>query len=351
MRPRLGYDGCFVALCPSQPLMTADSVRPYTLRNAAGMIVGLTNYGATITALHVPDRDGRFDDVLLGFDDVAGFLGEHPFFGCTVGRVANRIANARFTLDGETYKLAANIGPNHLHGGVRGFNAVVWDAEPFESADGAGVRFSYHSADGEEGYPGNLDAEARYTLTDDNELRIEMTATTDAPTIVNLANHAYYNLTGQTGGTVLDHVLTLHAHHYTPTDDALIITGEIAPVAGTVFDFTQPRPIGAQANGDYDVNFVVDAPGSVRPVAEVYEPKSGRVMTLRSDQPGVQLYTSRGLDGTLRGKGGVAYPRFGGFCLETQTHPNAINQPNFPSPVLRPGETYRHHMSLRFSTR
>jgi aldose 1-epimerase len=325
----------------------------FTLTNANGLIAKVTNYGAIITELHVPDRQGKLGDVVLGFDHLAPYLHRHPYFGATVGRVANRIAKAQFTLDGQTCKLAANNGPNHLHGGLKGFDKVMWKAQPMP---GAAVKFTYTSADGEEGYPGKLEVAVVMALTDANDLRIDYTATTDKPTPVNLTNHSYFNLAGE--GTVLAHELTLAADYYTPVDGGLIPTGEIAAVKGTPMDFTSPQPIGARFSqlpgneSGYDHNFVLRGGGkSLAPAARVFEPKSGRVMEALTTEPGVQLYTANFLDGSLTGKRGVVYRQHSAFCLETQHYPDSVNQPKFPSTILRPGQTYRHTTVYRFSTK
>ncbi len=323
----------------------------FTLTNAHGLVAKVTNYGAMVTELHVPDRTGKLGDILLGFDSLAPYLKGHPYFGVTCGRVANRIAKGRFTLDGQSYTLAVNNGPNHLHGGVKGFDKVLWKAKLL---DGASVRFSYTSADGEEGYPGKLAVTVVMTLTDTDEFRIDYSAKSDKPTPVNLTNHCYFNLAGS--GNVLSHELMLAAKFYTPPDDTLIPTGEILKVQGTVMDFTQPQPIGSrfdQMSGDpkgYDHNFVLNGGGqSLALAARVHEPASGRVMEIHTDQPGVQLYTGNYLDGTLTGKNGVVYQRHAGFCLETQHYPDSVNQPHFPSVILRPGQTYRTTTVHKFS--
>lgn len=323
----------------------------YIMTNANGGVVKVTNYGTIITELHVPDRTGRLGDVVLGFDNLAQYLAGHPYFGCTVGRVANRISGARFTLDGKTYHLAANNGPNHLHGGLKGFDKVLWEAEP--QADGS-VKFTYTSPDGEEGYPGNLHVTVVMTWTDQNELVIDYTATTDKPTPVNLTNHSYFNLACE--GDILGHVLMLSASQYTPTDASLIPTGEIKPVAGTPLDFTKPTPIGARFDQldteprGYDHNFVINRAGKgLALAARVFEPKTGRVMEVFTTEPGIQLYTGNFLDGSLKGKRGIVYARHTGFCLETQHFPDAVNKPAFPSVILRPGQTYRHTTVYRFS--
>lgn len=329
------------------------TVTLFTLTNLNGLVAKVTNYGTIITELHVPDRRGQLADVVLGFDRLEPYLKGHPYFGCTVGRVANRIAGGQFTLDGKTYKLAVNNGPNHLHGGLRGFDKVLWQAEP-QGAEA--LKFTYLSPDMEEGYPGRLEVTVLMTLTPANELRIDYTATTDKATPVNLTNHSYFNLAGEGAGDVLGHVLMIAADHYTPANAALIPTGEIKPVKGTPLDFTRPTPIGArfsQLQGDplgYDNNFVLNSGGrSLALAARVAEPKSGRVMEVHATQPGIQLYTANFLDGSLVGKRGVAYARHSAFCLETQHFPNAVNEPGFPSVILRPGQTYRHTTNYRFS--
>lgn len=334
-------------------------VQLFTLISGRGMTAKITNYGAILTELHVPDRDGKTADVVLGFDNLDAYAAGHPFFGATAGRVANRTAHGKFTLDGKEYTLATNNGPHHLHGGKKGFDKHVWDAEPGESATKSkpSLKLTRLSPDGEEGYPGALTATVVYTLTDRNELKIEMTAVTDAPTLVNLANHTYWNLAGHDSGSILDHDLTLHADRYTPPDEKLIPTGTIEPVAGTPFDFTKPKRIGqdiAMTGLDplgYDHNFVVNGEmGELRLVARVCDPTSGRVMELLSTEPGVQFYTGNMLTGSIKnGKGGATYDKHSGLCLETQHYPDSIHQPDWPSVVLRPGETYRHVMLCRFT--
>jgi len=328
----------------------------YTLTNSGGMRVRLTDYGAITVSVEVPDKDGRLNDVTLGYDTLEGWLGSTSYFGATVGRYANRIAKGKFKLDGATYTLATNDGENHLHGGVKGFDKCLWDAETVETETGVGVRFTRTSPDGEEGYPGNLKVTALYTLTNDNEFKVEFTATTDKPTIVNLAHHTYWNLRGPANGDILGHELMLNADRYTPVDAGLSPTGELAPVAGTPMDFTTAKPIGkeiAQVEGGYDHNFVLNGyePGKVRLAARVTEPTTGRVMEIRTDQPGIQFYSGNFLDGSVTGKGDVKYQKHDGFCLETQHYPDSPNKPDWPSVVLRPGETYRHVMIHTFSTK
>lgn len=330
-------------------------VHLFTLTNANGLIARITNFGTTITEFHVPDRAGRLGDVVLGFDNLAQYLGGHPYFGCTIGRVANRIARGRFTLGDEVYTLAINNGPNHLHGGVMGFDKMLWQAEPLPGTV-AGVRFTHRSPDGDEGYPGQLDLAVVMTLTDDNALVIDYTATTDRATPVNLTNHTYFNFVGE--GEILGHQLMLAADRYTPTDDATIPTGELRPVRGTPFDFTVPRPIGArlgELTGEprgYDHNFVLNVRNGGRAVAAgVFEPVTGRAMEVTTTQPGVQLYTGNFLDGTLTGKRGVTYRQYAGFTLETQHFPDSVNQQSFPSTILHPGDTYRQMTVYQFSAR
>ncbi len=335
-----------VTSAPFGALPDGTPVEIYTLTNRKGIEARIMTYGATLVSLRLPDRSGRPDDVLLGFDDLAGYLGTHPYFGVVVGRYANRIAKGRFTLGGVTYTLAQNNNGNSLHGGLRGFDKVVWKAEPVPGRGAVGVRLTYRSPDMEEGYPGNLAVTVVYTLTDADELKIAYEAVTDKATPVNLTNHAYWNLAGQGRGDILGHILELFADQYTAVDSAanLIPTGEIKDVRGTPLDFTAPHPIGeriAQVEGGYDHNFVIrKGRGPLAPAARVVEPSSGRVLEVFTDQPGIQLYTGNFLDGTVKGKGGTAYAKHAGFCLETQHFPDSPNHPNFPSTILEPGKTY-----------
>jgi aldose 1-epimerase len=330
-------------------------VQLYTLTNTHGLIAKITNYGATVTELHVPDRTGALAVVVLGFDILDGYAAGGPYFGAIVGRVANRIANARFTLDGKDYPLAANDKPHHLHGGRKGWDKVVWNATPTDTAAGPALELTYVSKDGEEGYPGTVSAKTIYTLTNDNELKVEMQATTDKTTLVNMAHHSYWNLGGHNSGTILDHVMTLSANQYTP-GTPMVPDGRVLAVTGTPFDFTSPKAIGQDLKRigntptGYDHNFVINgAPNQLRPVARVKDPKSGRVMTLSADQPGVQFYTGNFLNGSAKGKG-ATYIQYSGFCLETQKYPNAINIPAWRDQViLNPGQTYRHVMLHKFS--
>lgn len=330
-----------------------DAVMQFTLKNANGLLAKIINYGTIITELHVPDRDGGLADVVLGFDALESYLEANPYFGCTVGRVANRIRHGKFTLEGKTWTLAVNNGPNHLHGGVKGFDKVLWKAEPLE---GSMVRFTYRSVDGEEGYPGNLDVAVTMGLTDSNELTIDYRATCDQATIINLTNHTAFNLAGD--GPILDHELMISGDHFTPVDEFMIPTGEILPVRGTPMDFTTPQAIGSrfsQLQGNpvgYDHNYVINRAGNgLALAARVAEPRSGRVMETHTTQPGMQLYTGNFLDGSAKGKGGIAYEQHTGFSLETQHYPDSINHPGFPSTVLRPRQTYHHVTVYKFLTR
>jgi aldose 1-epimerase len=314
--------------------------------------------GGIVTELHVPDRDGNLADVVLGFDKLESYLAGHPHFGAIAGRFANRIAKGRFTLDGKEYKLAVNNGPNSLHGGLKGFDKVVWKAEDVSGPDGPAVKMSYLSPDGEEGYPGNLSVSVTYALTSDDALKIDYSAVTDNPTPVNLTNHSYFNLAGEASGPILGHELMLAADDYTAADETLIPTGEIKSVRGTPLDFTTPTAIGArfdQLSGDpkgYDHNYVIrhDA-RSPALTARVYEPKTGRVMEMFTTEPGVQFYTANFLDGKTKGKGGVAYKSYQAFCLEAQHFPDSVNHDNFPSTILRPGSTYKQTTIYKFSAK
>jgi len=345
-----------VEKAPYGNLPDGREVDIYTLTNAKGMRARLTNYGAITVSLEVPDAGGALTDVTLGYETLEGWLTSTSYFGATVGRYANRIAKGKFTLEGKTYTLATNNDENHLHGGIQGFDKQLWNAETVQTDDAVGVRFTYLSKDGEEGYPGNLQVTALYTLTDDNEFKVAFSATTDKPTVVNLAHHTYWNLAGPAAGDVLGHELMLAADKYTPVDEGLIPTGELKPVKDTPMDFTTPTAIGAridQVEGGYDHNFVLrgDYGKGVRLAARAVEPKSGRVMEIYTDQPGIQFYSGNFLDGTVTGKGGVAYKKHYGFCLETQHYPDSPNKPDFPTVVLRPGETYTHTMIHKFSTK
>lgn len=331
-------------------------VHSFTLANRHGLKARLITWGAGLVEMHAPDRHGAFADVTLGFDTLDGYLTRHPYFGVTTGRYANRIAGGKFTLDDTAYTLATNDGAHHLHGGVKGLDQKNWRAEPGPSA--SSVRFTLTSPDGDEGYPGNLHIAVTYSLNDDNELRIDYEATTDKPTVLNLTNHAYWNLAGAGAGEILRHELKLHAHRFTPVDAGSIPTGEMAPVAGGPMDFTQPKLISkdiaqmAGTPGGYDHNYVLDPspPSALTLAAEVRDPSSGRVLTICTTEPGIQFYTGNYLDGTVTGKGGKVYRKHFGLCLETQHFPDSPNHPHFPSTVLRPGQTFHSTTVHRFST-
>jgi len=335
-------------------------VRLYALKNANGLTAEVITYGAIVVSLDVPDKDGAMDDIVLGYDNLEDYLKETPYFGAIVGRYGNRIAKGKFTLDGQTYTLATNNDENHLHGGIKGFDKVVWDDMPVWRTDAVGVRLSYLSKDGEEGYPGNLMSTVTYLLTNDNELKIEYEATTDKATPVNLTHHGYWNLTGAKRD-ILDHVLMLNASKYTPVDAGLIPTGELAPVEGTPMDFREPTAIGARIDADfrqlefgggYDHNWVLDKGGKdMTLAARLSEPTTGRVMEVWTLEPGVQFYSGNFLDGTLTGKDSVVYKHRYGLCLETQHFPDSPNKPEFPSTTLRPGNKYETTTVYKFSTK
>lgn len=335
------------------------AVELFTLTNAHGVQAKIINYGGIITHLFVPDKDGNLGDVVLGYNELEKYEKNNPFFGAIVGRYGNRIANAQFSLDGETYMLAKNNGPNHLHGGVKGFDKVVWQATPYTEANSAVLELAYTSADMEEGYPGQLDVTVTYSITNDNELKIDYYATTSKPTVCNLTNHTYFNLKDAGASPILDHVMQIDADRYTPVDETLIPTGELAPVEGTPFDFREPTAIGARINEDhqqlkygngYDHNFVLNGDwGTVRNVCTVKEENSGRIMHVLTSEPGMQFYTGNFLDGSITGKNDTVYGFRHGFCLETQHFPNSPNEPDFPSVVLNPGETYETTTIYKFS--
>ncbi len=329
----------------------------FTLTNSSGTIVRLTNVGAALTQLHVRDRDGNLSDVLLGYDTVVDYAENAAYMGCIVGRIANRVSNARFAIDGITYEVARNFATHHhLHGGISGFTHKFWNARVIAHDSGQAVRFDYLSVDGEEGYPGNLAISVTYVLTEGNGIRVEYEATTDKPTPLNVTNHAYFNLSGHDAGTILDHVVRIDADFGTEHGEDGIPTGQILSLTGTPLDFRQPTRIGEridQFESGYDHNFVLAGDSRREPVlfAEVYDPASGRVMEALTTEPGVQLYTSGFLDTDRSKGGGDGYSQFEGLCLETQHFPDAINKPHFPSVVLRPGETYRQITEYRFSAR
>ncbi|RTQ48148.1 galactose mutarotase [Hymenobacter gummosus] len=358
-RPAAAADSAAPAPTAAPFGRTADGQQAqlYTLRNAHGVQVSITNYGGTVTKLLVPDKDGKLGDVVLGFDSLSGYqspayVKAGPYFGALIGRYGNRIGKGKFTLDSKEYTLAANNGANHLHGGKRGFDKVLWQAQPGSSADGQTLTLTYRSQDGEEGYPGNLDVTVVYTLTANDELKIDYAATTDKATPVNLTNHAYFNLQGRQD--VLGHEVTLPADRYTVVDAGLIPTGELRPVKGTPFDFTTPHKIGeriAQVPGGYDHNWVLNQTDGMHAAATVYEPTSGRTMTVTTTEPGLQFYTGNFLDGSLKGKGGEVYRKHAGFCMETQHFPDSPNQPKFPSTILKPGQTLHSTTVYRFGVR
>lgn len=335
---------------------TADGKKAnlFTLTNENDLLAKVTDFGAILTEMHVPDAQGCIADVTLGFDSLDRYVGEHPYFGAIVGRVANRIVGGRFTLDGKEYTLATNDGPNHLHGGNVGFDKALWKSEQIETPDGPALKLSHHSPDGDEGYPGNLSICVIYSLNNANELKIEMTATTDKPTPVNLVNHAYWNLSGHASGDILAHEMMINANKYTAVNEQVVTTGEIALVEGTPLDFRQPKTIGsriAKTNGGYDHNFVLNGQaGQLSLAARAYEPNSKRVLEVHTTEPGVQFYTGNFLDGSIAGKGGAIYQKYAAFCLETQHYPDSVNKPQFPSMILRPGDTYRHTMVYKFYT-
>lgn len=335
------------------------SVELYTLTNHNHLEARIMSYGGILVSLKTPDRHGALGDIVLGFDTFEGYLAGHPYFGSLIGRYGNRIAKGRFSLDGSVYALACNNGPNHLHGGAKGFDQVLWQAEPQLTEEGPQLILRYRSPDGEEGYPGTLDVQVVYTLTQDNGLRIEYSASCDRTTVLNLTNHSYFNLAGQ--GDILEHVLTLNASRFLPTDASLIPTGEIRSVKDSPMDFLHPTPIGAMIRDDYeplhfaggyDHCWVFDkTPGAFEMVAEVFEPHSGRQMRVITTQPAVQFYSGNFLDGSLVGKRGQVYRKHDGFCLETQHYPDSPNQAHFPSTVLQAGQSYRHTTIYDFSAR
>ncbi len=346
-----------------QPFGAAPDGQPvelYTLRNAKGAEATIMTYGGTVTSLKVPDKDGKLGDVVLGYDKLDGYLANSPFFGCLVGRYGNRIAKGRFTLEDKTYTLVTNNPPNHLHGGPKGFDKVVWKAVKAEvGPQGPQLVLNYLSKDGEEGYPGNLKVTATYTLTDDNALRLDYTATTDKATVCNLTQHSYFNLAGK--GDILGHVVTINAETFTPVDSTLIPTGEMKPVEGTPFDFRKPTAIGARINaadeqikfgGGYDHNWVINKPsGQLGLQARIEEPTTGRVLEVLSTEPGVQFYTGNFLDGSITGKAGWVYQHRNGFCFEPQHYPDSPNHPQFPSTELKPGQTYQNTIIYKFSVK
>ncbi len=341
-------------------LPSGEQAHLHTLRNSKGTEVAITDFGGRIVTLRVEDRSGKFADVVLGCESLEGYLAKNPYFGALLGRYANRIGGARFTLDGQTYELAQNNGPNALHGGLRGFDKVLWAGEEVPVNDGFGLRLEHVSPDGEEGYPGNLTVAITYSLTESDGLQIEYQASTDKATVLNLSNHSYFDLSGEFAGNILDHEITINADRFTPIDETSIPTGELEPVEGTPFDFRTRTAMGARIGEDneqlkrglgYDHNFAVNGnAGELRLAARAYEPKSGRVMDVLTTQPGVQFYTGNHLEGNVTGKGGVVYGFRYGFCLETQHFPDSPNQPQFPSTKLEPGVEFHQKTVFRFSS-
>jgi len=341
------------------------TVEKYTLRNSLGMQATVITYGGTLQSLLVPDKNGKSEDVVLGFDDLDGYLKGTSYFGATIGRFGNRLADGKFSLDGKSYQVPQNDKTNALHGGTKGFDKQIWKAEQVKDKGWVGVKLTYVSADGEMGFPGTLKTEVTYSLNEKNELRIQYHATTDKPTVLNLTNHSYFNLAGAGNGDILDQVAIVHASHYTPVNEKLIPTGEIAPVAGTPMDFLKPVAFGKRiredhqqlkfaepTQGGYDHNWVLDTKGKVAALAaDVSDPKSGRRLQLFTSEPGVQLYTGNFLDGTVKGKGGKIYPHWGAFTLETQHYPDSPNQKNFPSTRLDPGKAYSQTTVFKFLTK
>ncbi len=357
-----GARGPSVTRQPFGTLPDGSPVEIFTLTNAGGMEVRAMTFGGIIVSLRVPDRDRRIDDVVLGFDTAAEYVTKSsPYFGAIVGRYANRIAKGRFTLDGQAHQLAINNGPNHLHGGLTGFDKVIWRGEPFKNDAGSGVVFTHTSADGDQNYPGTLQARVTYTLTDRNELTVDYRATTDKPTIVNLTQHSYFNLAGQGSRTILGHQLQINADRYTPVDATLIPTGERSPVEGTPLDFRRQRVLGSYIDADheqirngggYDHNFVLRTAGTAPQLAaRVFDPTTGRTLEIATTEPGLQFYSGNFLDGTLVGKQGRVYQKRTGFCLETQHFPDSPNHPDFPSTVLRPGQEYTSRTVWTFGVR
>lgn len=338
-----------------------ENVDLYTLRNTHGVEATITNYGGIVVSLKVPDRSGKFDDVVLGFNDLDSYLKPGPYFGALIGRYGNRIAKGRFTLNGTEYKLAVNNGENHLHGGIKGFDKVVWTGKEMKTKNGPALSLTYLSKDGEEGYPGNLTATVVYTLTNNNELKIDYSATTDKDTVTNLTHHSYFNLAGEGNGDILNTRVTINATRFVPTDAGSIPLGDLRKVSGTPFDFLTAHAIGERINQDdeqlkfgsgYDHTWVINGRmGVMRLAATAYEPTSGRVMQVWTTEPGMQFYSGNFLDGTLTGKAGKPYPKRSGFCFETQHYPDSPNQPSFPTTTLKKGATYKSTTIYRFSSR
>lgn len=334
--------------------LEGEEVFLYTLSNNSGFTVEISNYGGIVTSIITADKNGNFDDVALGYDSLNGYLIETPYFGAIVGRCANRISKARFTLDGVTYNLAANVGPDHLHGGLVGFDKVIWNPEVITDDTTASLKLTHRSPDGDEGYPGNLETTVVYTITGDNRLQIEYTARTDKATPINLSHHSYFNLSGTSGKNILDHVLYIDADQYTVIDESLIPTGELADVENTPLDFRVPERIGSRIHkvaGGYDHNYVLNNKGQYAKVAELYHEESGRFMEVFTTEPGMQFYSGNFLNGSIVGEKGLVYQKHHGLCLETQHFPDSPNHPEFPNAILRPGETYKQFTVYRFGVR
>ncbi len=334
-----------------------QEVHRYVMKNKNGLEVHVINYGAIITHLKTPDASGKLEDIVLGYDQLQGYLNSSPYFGAIVGRYGNRIAKGKFTLDGTTYSLAENNNGQHLHGGLKGFDKVYWNIEPVSPTK---LKLTYRSKDMEEGYPGNLDVTVHYTLTEDNALEIDYEATTDKKTVVNLTQHSYFNLTGNAKRDILDHVLTIYADRYVPVDKSLIPVGDLKPVKGTPFDFTNPTPVGQRINDDheqlklgggYDHCWVLNGQDSLKTAASLHDPSSGRYIEVLTTEPGIQFYSGNFLDGTITGKGGVTYTHRYGLCLETEHFPDSPNRPEYPSVELSPGQVYKTTTIYRFGTR
>jgi aldose 1-epimerase len=336
-----------------------QEVNLYTLTNSDGMQVAITNYGGRIVSIMAPDRNGKMADVVLGFDNLQGYLDTHTYFGALIGRYANRIGGAKFTLDGKVYHLPVNNGPNSLHGGIKGFDQKVWTAKEIPGDEPA-LELTYFSKDGEEGYPGNLHAKVVYTLTKDNSVKIDYSATTDKDTVINMTNHSYFNLAGEGNGNILKQVLYINSDEITPVDATQIPTGKIMKVDGTPFDFRKPTAIGARINEDnqqlkngkgYDINYILNRKGpGLELAARAYDPESGRELEVYTTEPGIQLYSGNFLDGSVHGKGGVAYDMRSAFCLETQHYPDSPNHPSFPTTELKPGQTFHQVTVFKFTT-
>jgi aldose 1-epimerase len=325
----------------------------YTLKNGSGFTIKITNYGGIVTSVLAPDKNGKFDNVVLGYDSLAGYLKDTPYFGAIVGRYANRIAGGKFILNGREYTLAVNNGPNHLHGGIKGFDKVIWDAEEIKRENETGLKLHYLSKDGEEGYPGNLDVTVIYMISTDNELKIEYSAKTDNPTPINLSHHSYFNLAGTTGRDILDQYLFIDADRYTVVDETLIPTGELRDVTGPM-DFRKPMTVGSRINdvpGGYDHNYVLNNKETIAKVAELFDSISGRTMEVYTDEPGMQFYSGNFLDGSIIGNNGIIYRKHFGLCLETQHFPDSPNHLEFPNTILRPGEEYKQNTVYKFGVK